>query len=95
VRLIGQHTLIVYVGHLLVLYGTPYTKGVVGYVSHSLGVWQGAYLVLLICLAMVLLLLIWERLDRDHGLYFGVLRKATVGGMAVLVASFAWGLAHI
>ncbi|MDD9933910.1 MAG: heparan-alpha-glucosaminide N-acetyltransferase domain-containing protein [Myxococcales bacterium] len=94
IQLIGQNSLIVYVAHLLVLYGSPFTRGVRSYASHSLSVAVGSLLVVLICAAMVLLLVLWRRLDRTHGKPFANARLTALTALGLMVVSCAWGIAH-
>lgn len=93
-QLIGQNSLIVYVAHLLVLYGSPLTRGVRSYATQTLSVAEGSLLVALLCGAMVLLLVLWRQLDQSHGKPFAGFRKTAIASLGVLVLSCAWGIAH-
>src|SRR5690606_37468589 len=39
-QLMGQETLVIYVGHLFVLYGSPVSASIARKYKHSLGVWE-------------------------------------------------------
>lgn len=92
IQLIGQNSLIVYVAHLIVLYGSPYTLGVSSYASQSLSVLQGALLVALLLGSMILLLVLWDRLDRSYTRPFFYFRRASLLALGVVVLSCHVGI---
>ncbi len=59
---LGRKSLAIYVVHLALIYGTPWTPGLMGPALHSLGGTQGVRLVPLVALATFAVVLAWDRL---------------------------------
>lgn len=84
VRLLSQHSLIVYVVHLWVLYGS-YFKDVRRPMLRHLDAEQGTVLVLGLFAALLALLQVWDYLERNWERPFLVVRRGSVGAMAAVV----------
>lgn len=62
---LGRKSLAVYVVHLALIYGTPWTPGLVGQPLHALGAAEGVALIPAVAAATFLLVLLWDRM-RTH-----------------------------
>ena len=89
VRRVGQHSLLLYVAHLLLLYGSPISPGLEVIVAGRLNVWQSAGLVVLIFLTLALILRAWNALELRHGPRFAQLRRLAVAVVAMTVMTAA------
>lgn len=61
---LAQHSLIAYVAHLLILYGTPFTPNLAHRWGTSLGLWPTALASVLMLIATVAAVYAWEALSR-------------------------------
>ncbi|MGE4073376.1 MAG: heparan-alpha-glucosaminide N-acetyltransferase domain-containing protein [Lysobacterales bacterium] len=85
VRRVGQHSLLLYVAHLLLLYGSPISPGLKSIFEGRLDVWHSAGLVVLIFIALALMLLAWEALEARQGPRFARVRRLAVAVVAITV----------
>ncbi|MCH8745663.1 MAG: hypothetical protein IIB31_08450, partial [Chloroflexi bacterium] len=84
VRLVSQNSLILYVVHLWVLYGSQFGSARTS-MLRSLDLVQGSALVLGLLTALVLMLHVWRFVERNWERQFLVVRRGTVATMAVAV----------
>lgn len=88
VQVAGQQTLVVYVAHLLVLYGTGFTPGVRRWFHRNLDLWQSIALVACFFVAMGLLAVGWNWIKKHHLREFDRVRYALTA-LLVLVFLFS------
>ncbi len=81
--MVGQQTLVVYVAHLLILYGTGVTPGVNGSFHHELGLGGAILMVSAFFVAMGLLAWVWNWTKVNHLRTFDRVRYVLT---AILVA---------
>lgn len=84
VRLMSQHSLIVYVVHLWVLYGAQF-HAPRALLLNRLDVVQGSLLVLGLFASLLALLRVWSYLERNFDRPFLAVRRSSVAAMAVAV----------
>ncbi len=84
-QVIGSQTLVIYVAHLMVLYGSGLTPGLGSRWDRNLGLPQASALALGLLLAMGLLAWVWDRSKRQHPVAFDRIRYAVT---AALVLAF-------
>lgn len=85
IQRLGQETLVVYVGHLFVLYGTPWTRSLHGAFPETLTLAQSSLLFLGLFAAMVVLALLWREWKVRSKTSFDVVRWSFT---AFLIAAF-------
>ncbi len=85
VQTLGAETLVIYVAHLFVLYGSPLTPGIVPVIGPTLGLLESALLFGAIFVAMIATALAWHHLKTRHPVPFHRTRRALT---AVLVLLF-------
>jgi uncharacterized membrane protein len=88
VQTLGQETLVIYVGHLFVLYGSPISPGIVRKLGPTLSVMESTLLVLAVFGAMVALALVWHAVKTRHPKTFDATRRG-VTLVLLLVFLFA------
>ena len=88
VRRISQHSLVLYVAHLVILYGSPLSTGLNRALHGRLDWLQSAGVVALMFAALGLLLVGWDRLEAQHGNRFLHARRSGVAlaALASLIA---------
>lgn len=89
IRLISQQSLVAYVAHLAILYGSPLNLSVRRYAEHQLGLAEASALVVAICLFLTALSYAWRELDRRWQAPFLFVRRTGVAVMATLVLTAA------
>lgn len=87
VRLISQQSLVAYVAHLVLLYGSPFNHGIRTHLFHNMDVWGASLLVAGICLALSVLASVWRSLERHWDAPFLFVRRTAVAVMAILVVT--------
>ena len=83
VRLISQHSLVAYVGHLVLLYGSPISPGLRVVVTGKLGLVGSSLVVLGLFVLLALLLMLWQSWEQRFELRFLRFRRVSVAVMAV------------
>lgn len=82
IRLISQQSLVAYVAHLVILYGSPFSPGLRTILSKNLGPLGSSVVVLGLFVALGGLLLFWTRLERNYEPRFYRFRRTGVAVMA-------------
>lgn len=83
VRRVSQHSLVVYVAHLVILYGSPISPGFKGVLAERLDWLQSSVVVALMFLALGALLIAWDTLEAQHARRFLRARRTGVAVMAL------------
>ncbi|UJR86630.1 heparan-alpha-glucosaminide N-acetyltransferase domain-containing protein [Sandaracinus amylolyticus] len=84
VRVVGQESLIVYVGHLLVLHGSVLNRGIRAYTGETLSLGEATFVALALFVAMLVLARVWHELKK---------REVRFQAMQLAAASaFVWML---
>jgi fucose 4-O-acetylase-like acetyltransferase len=84
VQTLGQETLVIYVGHLFVLYGSPVSRGIVPFVGPTLGVLESTLLVLAVFVAMIALALSWHAVKTRYPKPFDRTRRAITAALVLV-----------
>ncbi|MDD9969366.1 MAG: heparan-alpha-glucosaminide N-acetyltransferase domain-containing protein [Myxococcales bacterium] len=87
IRLVSQQSLVAYVAHLALLYGSPFSAGLGRDYGHRLGVTAASLLVLGMCVLLTALAYAWRQLDRHWDGPFLFVRRTGVAVMATLVVA--------
>lgn len=85
VQELGQETLVVYVAHLFVLYGTPWSPSLHGSFPETMTLGQATFAFLCLFVAMIALGITWHRTKRRHPKPFDRTRWAVT---AILLLAF-------
>ncbi|MEM9862554.1 MAG: heparan-alpha-glucosaminide N-acetyltransferase domain-containing protein [Myxococcota bacterium] len=84
VQIVGQQTLVLYVAHLMLLYGTGVTPGVVGTFHRNLNLAESAGVVGLFFVAMGLLAYVWHWTKKRHFSAFEAVRYSVTALLLLL-----------
>ena len=82
IRLVSQSSLVAYVGHLVLLYGSPITPGLRVVATGKLGLLGSSLVVLGLMVLLSVLLVLWRDWDARFELKFAQFRRVSVAVMA-------------
>ncbi len=82
--MLGRESLMIYVAHLIVLYGSPLNHGAGYYFGATLTLWQSTCAFGILFLAMLLLADIWHGLKKRHPIHIRFALFATTVSLILL-----------
>ncbi|MBC7172669.1 MAG: DUF1624 domain-containing protein [Polyangiaceae bacterium] len=84
VQTLGQETLVIYVAHLFVLYGSPFSPGVVPLVGKTLSVVESSLLFGAVFCAMIAIAIVWHEVKTRFPVTFNHTRRLITAALVLL-----------
>ena len=83
-QMLGRESLMIYVAHLIVLYGSPLNHGAGYYLGTTLNLWQSTFVFGILFFTMLLLAIAWHTLKKRYSMHIRFVLFATTVSLIML-----------